>query len=369
MSPERFEHLLSLVAPIITKTDTNFRKAIPAEQRLMLTLRFLASGDSQISLHFQFRMGRKTVSRIIAETTYAIYTVLTREYMKVPNSSAQWKKIADDFEKIWNFPHVLGALDGKHVRIQAPNHSGSLFHNYKGYFSMVLMAICDARYNFIYASVGDFGSNNDCIALANTEVENAFENNCWGLPAAEKITGINDPTPYYLLGDEIFPLNEWLMRPYPGNKMNKLPEAEQIYNLRQSRARMPIENSYGILVARWRIFQKPIAGNYENIQNYVMACICLHNYLRLTENALYCPYGFVDVCNKSGDIKPGDWRKAVDSTEGGLRNASKIKGGRRKKNAITIRDNLKHYLQHINTVPWQTTRIRNTGPSIDTSYI
>ena len=357
MSPERFEHLLSLIAPLITKDDTNFRKAIPADQRLMLTLRFLASGDSQVSLHYLFRMGKKTVSRIIAETTDAIQSTLMEDYMKTPSTTSQWKSIAADFERRWNFPHVLGALDGKHIRIQAPNKCGSLFHNYKGFFSMVLMAICDAKYNFIYTSIGDFGSNNDCGVLANSDIEIAFENKRWGIPGEDAINGIDGPMPYFLLGDEIFPLNGWLMRPYPG----KLPEEEQIYNLRHSRARMPIENSFGILVARWRIFQKPIIGSVENVQNYVMACICLHNYLRLTENSLYCPSGFVDVCNKSGKIRSGDWRKIVTENDLLAYHLPKVKGGRRKERAKEVRENMKMYLNNVNVVPWQIERVRYTS--------
>ena len=135
MSPERMEHLLSMVGLLISKRDTNFRKAIPADQRLMLTLRFLASGDSQISLSYLFRMGKKTVSRIISQTWVAIHTVLVGKYFTVPETPEQWKTIAKDFEEIWNFPHVVGDIDGKQVRIQAPNNSGSRFHNYKDFFN------------------------------------------------------------------------------------------------------------------------------------------------------------------------------------------------------------------------------------------
>ena len=59
MSPERLEHLLGLVGPIVQKKDANLRKAIPAAERLMLTMRFLASGDSQVSLSYLFQMGKK----------------------------------------------------------------------------------------------------------------------------------------------------------------------------------------------------------------------------------------------------------------------------------------------------------------------
>lgn len=131
MSPERFDHLLSLVSPLISKEDTNFRKSISAGERLALTLRFLASGDSQISLHYLFRISRKSVSRIISETCVAIYQVLGPVYLRNPNSAEEWKKIANEFKELWNMPHVIGAMDGKHIGIEAPHKSGSLYHTYK----------------------------------------------------------------------------------------------------------------------------------------------------------------------------------------------------------------------------------------------
>ena len=60
-----------------------------------------------------------------------------------------WKIIASDCENKWNFPHCLGALDGKHIEITPPAGSGSYFYNYKHKHSMVLLAIADANYRFI----------------------------------------------------------------------------------------------------------------------------------------------------------------------------------------------------------------------------
>ena len=147
------------------------------------------------------------------------------------------------------------------------------------------------------------------------------------------------------------------MRPYPGH----LPEEEQLFNYRQSTSRFPIENAFGILVARFRIFQRPIIATVHNVQFYVLSCLCLHNYLRQTENSLYCPYGFVDIETANGEIKEEEWR-SIKLNQNCLENVKKMRGGRRKDGAKEIREYLKHYFNNFNILPWQLAKVRNVGP-------
>ena len=72
MSKERFDHLLELIREKITKKDTVLRKAISAEERLVITIRYLASGMSQQDLCWNFRVGRTTVSNILKEVCAAV---------------------------------------------------------------------------------------------------------------------------------------------------------------------------------------------------------------------------------------------------------------------------------------------------------
>ncbi|CAH1979631.1 unnamed protein product [Acanthoscelides obtectus] len=130
MSMEDFNFILNHIREIISKSDTKFRKAIPCDERLAVTLRFLATGDSYVSLQYLFKISKQAISRIIPEVFEAIIHCLG-DFVQVPSSTEEWKEISKRFEEVWNFPHCVGSIDGKHVLLQAPMKSGSDFFNYK----------------------------------------------------------------------------------------------------------------------------------------------------------------------------------------------------------------------------------------------
>ena len=279
------------------------------------------------------------------------------EYVTAPNSEEDWLNIANNFDALWNFKHCIGAIDGKHVCIENPPNSGSLYYNYKGFYSIVLLAICDAKYNFTLVDIGQYGSNNDAGVLSNSVIGQRLNQKELAIPSPTPLNGCElDPLPYFFVGDEAFPLKENMMRPYPG----KLDEAERVYNYRLSRARRVVENAFGLLRTRWRIFARPIKASVESVESFTFAAIALHNYLRQTDNAMYCPSGFVDSYEKNGTIKPGEWRK-YQTTDGCLQNLGNVRGSRPNSNAKNIREAIKKYVNsEEGSVEWQLIHVRRT---------
>ena len=162
------------------------------------------------------------MSHIIQETLNAIWKALKDKYVSPPKSATDWKNISRDFESVWHLPHCIGAIDGKHIAMQCPKNSGSLYFNYKGWFSIVLMAVCDASYNFTLVGIGQYGSPNDSSVFNNSEMGKAFEDGSMSLPQPEHLPGCGLPQlPFYLKGDEIFSLKPWLLQPYPGKNIKR----------------------------------------------------------------------------------------------------------------------------------------------------
>ena len=144
----------------IEKQDTHLRKAIPSDMRLAVTIHHLAEGASFSAIKYHWRIGKSTARQIIYETCDAIWDELMPIFINPPTVQ-QWKDIAVGFAEKWDFPLCIGALDGKHIRIHAPPHSGTETYNYKHYHSINLLAVCDADLKFRLIDVGQTGRWSD----------------------------------------------------------------------------------------------------------------------------------------------------------------------------------------------------------------
>lgn len=129
--------------------------------------RYLASGCSFKELHYNYRIGRSTASEVVRKVCICIWNRLKEICIPVPDQN-MWLKIAEDFNTRANFPNCLGAVDGKHIRVIKPERSGSLYMNYKHYFSIGLLAISDANYKFVYVDVGSYGKDSDSTIFKNS---------------------------------------------------------------------------------------------------------------------------------------------------------------------------------------------------------
>ena len=79
------------------------------------------------------------------EVVDAVYHKIGPDYLHTPLSKDEWRDIEKVFHERWKFPNCVGAIDGKHVRIQACG-LGSQYHNYKGTHSIIMMIAAGGGY-------------------------------------------------------------------------------------------------------------------------------------------------------------------------------------------------------------------------------
>nr|XP_055053261.1 uncharacterized protein LOC129438525 [Misgurnus anguillicaudatus] len=259
--------------------------------------------------------------------------------MPVPKME-DWRAIADQFNVRWNFPNCLGAIDGKHVVLQAPANSGSLFYNYKSTYSLVLLAVVDANYLFRVVDVGGYGRTSDSGTLRNSSFGEGLRDGMLDLPPDAVIPGAEQrgPLPYVFVGDEAFPLMTNLLRPYPGHHV---PPERRVFNYRLSRARLVVECAFGILSVRWRMYRRVIATSPEVAEVCVKATCVLHNFLRMkTLEGGRCAH------RAELTIDPS-------SASDALRDAPRMGSNNATRRAIEFRETYCAYFNQEGAVPWQ----------------
>nr|CAI5861772.1 unnamed protein product [Callosobruchus analis] len=227
----------------------------------------------------------------------------------MPSSKEEWKSVAEGFNSRWQIPNCGGAIDGKHIRIFQPANTGAMYYNYKNFYSIVLMAIVNAEYEFLYVDVGKNGRLSDG-------------------------------------GDEAFALHDHILKPFP---QRDLTHERRIYNYRLSRGRNVVENVFGFIAARFRILHTPINVSVDKVSYFVMAICVLHNFLKKRASAYVGGNAFDSVNATTHEINyNAEWRE----------NGVQLVGLRpvcqgTYSEAKTNRDKYVTYFNEEGAVPWQ----------------
>ena len=155
-----------------------------------------------------------------------------------------------------------------------------------------------------------------------------------------------------MFGDDAFPLRYNLIKPYS----NKTLDMRQIIaNYRICHARRIIENSFGILASRFRIFRRPIIAQVETVESITKACVALHNYLMkrsTSDENRYCPPGFVDFERNNGVVR-GAWRDEVANGTG-FGELKRVGSNNFSKNAKEVREIFCDYVNsEAGKISWQ----------------
>lgn len=216
---------------------------------------------------------------------------------------------------------------------------------------MVLMAVCDADYKFIYIDVGAMGQCSDggvwkrCSLYADMN----DDNNPLQIPPPDVIGGMEEPTSYYLVGDDAFPLSTNLMKPYGGGGLSK---KQRIYNYRLCRGRRIIENTFGIMCTKFQIFHKAIRMMPLGVERVITAFAALHNYMRVECGKTYMLSDAVDRYENGQEIA-GAWRQLAPA----MQSIQPLSGRNTYVRAKNMRDSLSNYfVTKEGEIEWQYAR-------------
>lgn len=236
--------------------------------RLSITLRWLAGG-SYLDLAMAHHVSVSSVYNHIDNTISAIDTVLRLHF---PYNDKTWlERSSLGFSRNGRSPisGCCAALDGIAIKIAEPASrdvpNPSTYYNRKGFFALNIQALCDSSYRFLFVSALTPGSTHDSTALSMSSLSSLV---------SREESGLLDK--YWIAADEAYVCTKRIICPWPGKNLSI---EKDCFNYWQSSARIHIEQAFGILVARWGIFWRPMRIRISKSAKVVAVCCKLHNFI------------------------------------------------------------------------------------------
>ncbi|XP_020813969.1 putative nuclease HARBI1 [Drosophila serrata] len=254
ISKSTFAYLLERIGnKIESQTTRNFY--LTPEDKLMLALRYYACGNFLIAVGDFCRVSAASASRTVKEVSYSI-AALSREYIKFGEPD----EVQEDFHSIANFPRVMGAVGCTHIQVQSPAADQSeMYRNRKGFFSIKVQAVSDAKLNIQDLVARWPGSTQESIIFDNSRLKKRFE--------AEEFGST------YLLGDSSYTLRKYMMTPL----RKPITKAEKLYNESQFKTREVVTKSFDVWKHRFPVLSFGMRINIDTAKVVIVACAILHN--------------------------------------------------------------------------------------------
>ncbi|VDL77256.1 unnamed protein product [Nippostrongylus brasiliensis] len=180
-----------------------------------------------------------------------------------------WANAVEAFRRQWDYPAAMGALDGKYIACVCPSRSGSTFFNYKGHYSIVLLALVDANYRCIIYDLGASGRSSDAGIFLSSPMKTYLEEHESEFPPPIQVGNVGKG----------FRLTKRFIRPYPANDA----DVERAY--------------FNLKLSRFRLLLRPIYASPDNVKSITLAIMILHNLLvdSIGGNAVAERYGICDA--------------------------------------------------------------------------
>ncbi|XP_077507836.1 uncharacterized protein LOC144118947 [Amblyomma americanum] len=295
MTRSTFQYIVG-VCECMKRRDTNMRKAIPLRKRVAIAIYRLATSAEERTVANVFGVSRSSVNNIVREFCDTMVEVLEPRYIKMPRTHELAEHLRQ-FAAVAGFPQGVGAVDGCHIEVCPPLEHAVDYHNYKGWYSTILLAVADHRYKFLYTNSGSPGRNHDAAVFEVSRLPKILDSDLFKREVRE-IEGVQIGPLF--LADQAFPLQKNVMKPFPHSGI--IGSDAQEFNFRLSSARRVVENAFGRLKARFRILLKGLECDIVNVPYVIRACCVLHNICEeLTDS---CDSNWLDVVHVEDRRRP-----------------------------------------------------------------
>ena len=250
------------------------RKPVPVQVITAMVLKRLGKGLDYREIGDKFGIGASTANEKVNDAM--LFLIKNKLYtISRLQEGRNLAAIIDGFLERWDLPQCLGAIDGTHIPIKAPEHCHTDYFNRKCFHSIIVQAVCDSECRFTDVFAGWPGRAHDARVFSVSKIGGMITNGTL-VPQDQELSKVINGKRIepFRIGDPAYPLSKHLMKDYPGSNIS--PEKEY-FNYRLNRARIQIERAFGKLKGRWRCLFKQLECSLENAVHHVIASCILHN--------------------------------------------------------------------------------------------
>ena len=241
------------------------RPVVALRKQLLLFLWYLGTQETFISLADRFGVALSTAHAVVERITDAFCSV-HGSIIVWPHSAAEVFGVSEGFQQLCGVGGIIGAIDGSHIRIRPPADDEQSYFNRKKFHSIILQGVSIASYLFTNVYVGWPGSTHDSCVLRNSPLCQSAEGNYQNFFRGNT----------FLVADPAYAARRWLaptLKRLPG----QTPQQRK-YSTTIAKARVVIEQSFGILKGRWRrLHNLNLQVDIERVPCTVLAACVLHN--------------------------------------------------------------------------------------------
>ncbi|XP_050063025.1 putative nuclease HARBI1, partial [Aphis gossypii] len=238
----------------------NRNHAVTPAQKLLLTLRFYATGSYLISAGDCIGVSKSSACLIVRDVSLTIAN-LRKEYVRMPDNDFEIRQLQKDFYKTAKFLLVIRAIDCTHVKIQSPGGpNAEYFRNRKGWFSFNVQTVVSSKLKIMDIVVRWSGSTHDSTIFSNSKIyQDLHFTKKWGNSL--------------IVADYGYANTDHVVTPF----LNPQLGPENVYNESQIRTRNLVERTYGVWKRRFPILSLGLRFQAHKMQSVIIACSVLHN--------------------------------------------------------------------------------------------
>ncbi|EDV97425.1 uncharacterized protein LOC6558996 [Drosophila grimshawi] len=272
ITESQFRYLVQKLEPIISQyAPQRKKKSFSAEERLAITLKYLATGEVHSCRNYCFRASKFVINEMIANICLGFYEHLKDQYVTLPKTDEQWRNAATDMERKHNLPQCVGNLFMRSIQLQ---NNVSSNDDRKRAAAVIFTAIVDADNNFQYVKVERATNSRPNDIYNQTTAVELIERKMQTLEAQSK----PQHKGYYLAGDAVLPSTSYMV-----STRNIAKESAAYEALEQINAHA--EQTMRILCNIFPILAQPLRVSEKHIGEVVLGCVALYNFLRKTDES------------------------------------------------------------------------------------